>query len=188
MLNTNSPRFVLMLIIMMVGLSLNSQTKEAVILYNTKPVLAEITLTGNVNKIIKDEPDFLDGFTLKVQDYGQFISSEPQITDGKTTTAVLMNVPESSDFLNIPFESGYATLSDDAITKLDKLVNYLKLNTGQKLIMRTLSKFADSALNTNRLNSIKTYLKIKGLSPDSIRFETLSGNVDVNEVKISFEK
>ena len=55
---------------MSIGYTIYSQeSKEAVILYNTKPVLAEITKDGSVLQIVRDEPDFLEGFTLEVPDY-----------------------------------------------------------------------------------------------------------------------
>ncbi len=191
MLSTNFPRFVLMLIITMVSLSLSSQnTKEVVILYNTKPVLAEVTPTGNVNKIIRDEPDFLQGFTLLIQDYGQFIAKQDTKKSDKDEVISVNQsfVAESNDFLNIPFESGFATLTDKAIERLDEAIKYFKTNPDQKIILRTLSKNADSVLSLNRINSIRTYLRIKGLSPDIVKFETLAGDADLDEVKITFNR
>ena len=137
MLSTNFPRFVLMLIITMVSLSLSSQnSKEVVILYNTKPVLAEVTPSGNVNKIIRDEPDFLQGFTLLIQDYGQFIAKQDTKKSDKDEVISVKQsfVAESNDFLNIPFESGFATLTDKAIERLDEAIKYFKTNPDQKII------------------------------------------------------
>ena len=74
---TNFPRFVFLLSIIMVGNTLHSQsTKEAVILYNSQAVLAQITKDGEVKEIIQDEPDYLKGFTIKIQDYGQFVANQ----------------------------------------------------------------------------------------------------------------
>lgn len=191
MLSTSSPRFVLMLVLTMISLSLYSQnTKEAVILYNTKPVLAEITQSGNVNKIIRDEPDFLKGFTLMIQDYGQFVADQEKKKSGadNVTPVAQTEFIEKADFLNIPFETGFATLTDKAIEKLDDAIKFFRKNPGQKIVLRTLSKNSDSILSLNRINSIRTYLRIKGLSPDIVRFETLTGDADLDEVKITFDR
>ena len=73
--NTNFPQILLVFIAMFSQeFAFGQATKEAVILYNSLPVKAEITTDGNVNRIISEEPDFLKGFTLKVQDYGQFVA------------------------------------------------------------------------------------------------------------------
>ena len=191
MSSTSFPRFVLMLFITMSSLSLYSQnTKEAVILYNTKPVLAEITISGDVNKIIRDEPDFLKGFTLLIQDYGQFVAKQENIKSVSQSMTVVSEIETTkiSDFMNIPFETGFATLTDKAIERLDEAIKLFRTSDGQKIVLRTLSKNTNSILSLNRINSIRTYLRIKGLSPDIVRFETLTGDADLNEVKITFDR
>ncbi|MBL0099716.1 MAG: hypothetical protein IPP49_06395 [Saprospiraceae bacterium] len=94
MYNTDFPRFVLLLVIVFSGITLKSQTtKEAVILYNSKPVLAEITTEGSVNKIISEEPDFLKGFTLKVMDYGQVVADQQNKANKPSNPVVSIRRP-----------------------------------------------------------------------------------------------
>jgi hypothetical protein len=166
----------------------SQDTKDAIILYNTKPVLAEITTNGDVNKIIREEPDFLKGFTLKIQDYGQFLAQQDAGKSSKETLGITSQTNSKpqvfNDFLNIPFDDDYATLTDNAIKKLDETIKFLKENKIKKVILRTLSVNKNDIINTNRLNSIKTYFKIRGASLDVI-FENLTGLVDVDEVRIS---
>lgn len=189
MFYTNSPKFVCLLITLMISITMRSQdTKDAIILYNTKPVLAEITTNGDVNKIIREEPDFLKGFTLKIQDYGQFLAQQDAGKSSKETLGITSQTNSKpqvfNDFLNIPFDDDYATLTDNAIKKLDETIKFLKENKIKKVILRTLSVNKNDIINTNRLNSIKTYFKIRGASLDVI-FENLTGLVDVDEVRIS---
>ncbi len=73
MLYTNIPRFVVLVFSIMACTVLSAQTtKQAVILYNSSPVKAEITSDGFVNKIISEEPNFLSGFVLTIQDYAHY--------------------------------------------------------------------------------------------------------------------
>jgi len=80
MTSTSFPRFVLLLAIILVGNALPAQSiKEAVILYNSQAVLAKISTDGEVKEIIRDESGYLQGFTLKVQDYGQFLANQEKL-------------------------------------------------------------------------------------------------------------
>ncbi|MBK8349846.1 MAG: hypothetical protein IPL08_20395 [Saprospiraceae bacterium] len=195
MYNTDFPRFVLLLVIVFSGITLKSQTtKEAVILYNSKPVLAEITTEGSVNKIISEEPDFLKGFTLKVMDYGQVVADQQNKANKPSNPVVSITTApasqayavESHDFKSIPFEAEYATLSDLAIERLDEVISHLKTHTGSKIVLRSLSLKDDSLINKNRLNSIQTYLKIRGIDIQRVSFESLVGDLNANEIKVHF--
>jgi outer membrane protein OmpA-like peptidoglycan-associated protein len=189
MISTNFPRFVLLSVSLLTGITLFSQnTKEAVILYNSQPVKAEITSDGNVNKIISEVPDFLKGFTLKVQDYGQFIA-EKQDTKSETI------VPSSQsyaivgkEFKLVRFEPTFATLSDEAIVELDKIIAHLRQEPNEKAVLVTLSRLESALISKNRQNSIRTYLKIRGIDPERVLFESLLGEKDVDEVKVHFLK
>lgn len=185
--NTNFPQFVLMLVFSLTGLTLSAQEiKEAVILYNTQPVKAEITADGTVNRIISEAPDHLKGFKLKEQDYGQFIENQK-----KSVVPVAKSQPYaivSNEQSVVKFEIGYATLSDDAIDILDKVVMHLRTNPNEKAVLVSLSKLNNSPITKNRLNSIRSYLKIRGIDTERVLIESLLGDLDIDEIKINYLK
>ena len=179
---TNFPRFVFFWIAMSIGCTIYSQeSKEAVILYNTKPVLAEITKDGSVLQIVRDEPDFLEGFTLEVPDYVKHLG-ELKNTKGDNVFSI---VESNAHLLSVSFDPGFAVLTEQAINQLDNAIRLIKVNPKGKLILRTLSISDPTALDQNRINSIKSYLNIRGLNPEVIRYEAMKGNTNLNEVKIT---
>ncbi len=186
---TNFPRFVFLLSIIMVGNTLHSQsTKEAVILYNSQAVLAQITKDGEVKEIIQDEPDYLKGFTIKIQDYGQFVANQQTMkSDQKVVLPSVKTFSEIDDnYISVPFESGYATLSDLAISRLDEVIGELRKSPSARVIIRTLSTKKDALIDKNRINSVRTYFKIRGIAQERLSYETLSGDRDIDEVKINY--
>ena len=50
----------------------------------------------------------------------------------------------------------------------------------------TLSKFENGLVSKNRLNSIRTYFKIRGIGEERILFESLFAEIDAHEVKLGF--
>lgn len=189
MKSTNFPRFVVLLTIAFVSNALHAQTtKDAIILYNSQPVKAEINSNGDVLRIISEEPDYLKGFTLKIQDYGQFIS---ELNKGTTDDQGMISsnkiaFEESDDFISVPFDHGFATLSDMAIKRLDDVILYLKSNPSSKVVIRTLSTHKDALLDKNRINSVRTYFKIRGITSERLSYEALLGDKDIEEVKINY--
>lgn len=163
-------------------------TKEAVILYNSLPVKAEITSDGHVNQIISEEPDFLKGFTLKVQDYGQFVATQPKLVveSDNTLPGSQSYTVQSKEAASVRFTPSYATLSDEAIASLDGIIAILQAEPNTKVNLETITRLDSGLVSKNRFNTIRTYLKLKGIDPDRISYDTLIGEKEVNDVKIYF--
>jgi len=168
------------------------ETKESVILYNSVPVRAEITNDAEIKRVIKEEPDYLKGFTLKIQDYGQFVDQ-----DKTKDTAVNEALPgenkeagkiEEVVFVEIVFEPGFSTLSDQAVERLDTIIKRLKNEPDLRVLIRALSFKSDGSVTKNRLNSIKTYFKLRGIAQERVLIEKLQGDRDADEVKIFYSK
>lgn len=183
---TTFPRIVILFFMTCFAHSISAQeAKEATILYNSKWVKAMISPTGDVISIIGEEPD-LAGFTLKIQDYGQFLD---QTTEAKgTECSPIQTESNNKDYLLVNFEPNYATLSDDAVTSLNLVVDKLKSGMASKINIETLGKIDFETVNQNRINSIRTYLKIRGIDPSKVNFKSLIGQKNVDEVKIYFAK
>jgi len=180
---------VLLLAIILVGNALPAQSiKEAVILYNSQAVLAKISTDGEVKEIIRDESGYLQGFTLKVQDYGQFLANQEKLKSYDKVILPSENTffDKDKDYISVPFESGYATLSDLAISRLDVVIGELRKSPTTRVIIRTLSTNKDALIDKNRINSVRTYLKIRGIAQERLAYETLSGDRDIDEVKINY--
>ena len=190
----------IMLFINYSGFSQNQ--KRAVILYNTKPVLAVITTDGNVKQIIAEAPNYLVGYTLNVQDYGlkaqqvEVAAVNPIKTE--QTTELSVNVQDvnnvkvdqnlayvSVESKSVYYDPGFATLSAQAIKTLDEIVATLEQNPTYSIILRTLTvNEEETLLSKNRINSMRSYLKVRGIATERVSFELLKGEVDLNEIKI----
>ncbi|MBK6497939.1 MAG: hypothetical protein IPJ39_03885 [Saprospiraceae bacterium] len=183
--NTNFPQILLVFIAMFSQeFAFGQATKEAVILYNSLPVKAEITTDGNVNRIISEEPDFLKGFTLKVQDYGQFVAQTEAPKKNDPVASSQSYSINAGELASVKFDPDYATLSDETISTLDQIIALLKDDNQAKISLETISKLNTALVSKNRFNSIRTYLKIRGIDPERISFQSLVGDTDVNQVKI----
>jgi outer membrane protein OmpA-like peptidoglycan-associated protein len=186
---TNFPPFVISLLMVLTSMTIVAQnTKEAVILYNSQVVRANITPDGNVTSIIKEEPDFLKGFELKIQDYGQFVANQQLPVKNEPFVAVSSGNYSvvKKEYKTVYFEKDRATLTDETIAQLDQIIAYLRENVEVKIIAMTLSKFENGLVSKNRLNSIRTYFKIRGIGEDRILFESLFAEMDAHEVKLGF--
>ncbi|MBK9254481.1 MAG: hypothetical protein IPM42_03225 [Saprospiraceae bacterium] len=186
--NTNSPKFVLLLTIILCGFNLAAQnTKQAVILYNTDPVLAEITSAGEVNKIIAKEPNFLSGFRLVKYDLNlseTVVVAEipaPAPAEERTGYAVV-----SSIYHEVYFDPGFAVLRKDGIAQLDQILKVLESNPERSVLISDFSEYDSDQLHQNRVSSIKSYLKLKGISSQRIRTNRLMGVYNENSVRINF--
>lgn len=185
---TNFPRFVISLIVVLIGTAVVAQnTKQAVILYNSQAVRANITSQGDVKDIIQEEPDFLKGFELKIQDYGQFVEVSKNVeTKELETVASSGNYSVKKEYKTVYFEKDRATLTDETIGQLDLIIAHLRENPQVKIIAMTLSKFENGLVSKNRLNSIRTYFKIRGIGEERVLFESLFAEIDAHEVKLGF--
>jgi thymidylate synthase len=163
------------------------ETKEAVILYNTQAVKAEITSDGTINRIISEEPDYLKGYTLTVQDYGQHIEKS-KIKEDKKVASSQPYAVFASEYKLVKFEPNHATLSDEAIDILEELVTQLRKSNDEKVVLVSLSQLENGLINKNRLNSIRSYFKIRGINSERVLIESLLGEKDVDEIKIHFLK
>ncbi|MFZ1750264.1 MAG: hypothetical protein WAU01_08740 [Saprospiraceae bacterium] len=190
MSSTNFPRFVLLLVALTTAFTLIGQsTKQVVILYNTVPVLAEVSAYGDVNKILRNEPDYLKGYTLKVHDYGKFLT-EAEIAAHSKSSAVLRNesVTPVEAQVTLPFDTGYATLTDRTVKELDSMVDFLVKNPQKNVVLSSLSTEQFVELNNRRINSIKLYLKLRGIQEDRISFSNFIGEHDADEVKFTYQE
>jgi hypothetical protein len=167
-------------------------TKESVILYNSVPVRAEITSDAEIKRVIKEEPDYLKGFSLKIQDYGQFVDQGKAkvvtVTEALPSEQNGTGKVEEAVFVEIVFDPGFATLSDQSVDRLDAIIKRLKNEPDLTVLMRALSLKTDGSVTKNRLNSIKTYFKLRGIAQERVLIEKLQGDRDADEVKIFYSK
>jgi hypothetical protein len=168
------------------------ESKESVILYNSVPVRAEITSDAEIKRVIKEEPDYLKGFSLKIQDYGQFVDQNKAKVTTDTETLPGENKEtgeiEEAVFVEIVFDPGFATLSDQSVDNLDAIIKRLKNEPDLTVLMRALSLKTDGSVTRNRLNSIKTYFRLRGIAQERVLIEKLQGDRDADEVKIFYSK
>jgi outer membrane protein OmpA-like peptidoglycan-associated protein len=178
---TNFPRFVLLVgLIGFYSIMFAQQNKEAVILINTSPVLAEITADANVVKVISEQPDHMKGFVLSgyvVREEKKSILELPQFQPYRVV---------STDKLTVYFSDGFATLSNSAIEVLDSIVLELKNNPDRKVMVTVYEDNLNSNLIKNRVNAIKSYLRVENISLDRVVINTVMGLAPSNQLDINY--
>ncbi len=205
---TNFPQFVVSVLLLSISYNGIAQDKKvATILYNTKPVEAQIdTKSKSIDYIIRENDEYLSGFKLQIPDYEQFLlndktqkettpqsianSSNSQKVIAPAAPAPVMAKPtgfESGAFTFVMFSDGFATLSDAAILVLESVISELNKNH-QNLTLKTFSTSKEDVLAINRANAVKTYLKIRGVNTENIEIIHLIGEINIPEVSVSFIK
>lgn len=183
--------------------SMAQDKKEAVVLYNTQAVRAVLNIPNReIDRIISYEDDFLKGFTLEIPDYEKFLiesATAHPLAEAKIVEKSIpkeVNIPEGSTqylkppgdipvFSYIKFAKGYATLSDEAILLLEKVVREYEKRPG-KITLRALSAGNDNTLSVNRAQAVKTYLRIRGINTDMVTIQHLTGPVVVDNIMVVF--
>ncbi len=86
---------------------------------------------------------------------------------------IQFEAPKSFVLDNCTFETGKATLKEEAYRVLDELVEYLKRKDDEKIEIgghtdNVGKADANMILSTNRANTVMAYLLTKGISPDRV--------------------
>lgn len=171
-------------IYLLLTLQTNAQNaKEAVILYNTEPVKAEITPNGEVVRIIGPEFDYLKGFKLISYDYTNVTASDN--TKLRLDPFRDINTSEAKGY-EIKFESGFATLNQNALKELDEVVAKMTSEPNTKILIADFEQYEADILARNRVNSIRKYLKLKGIDEGRVSLNRLKGVYPDNVVRIIF--
>jgi hypothetical protein len=161
--------------------TLVAQHRDAkTLLYNTSPVLAVVNDSAEVVKIIKPLPGFMEGYTLEKPDY----DSSPETVSRSGENAGYSII--SSEYFIIPFRPGFAVLDDEAAGQLDIILTQLMSNPRKNMLISVYNESMSSSLYKNRINAVKSYMKIEGLSLDRIRLNYLEGKSSLDEFKVNF--
>lgn len=190
--NTNILKVVLFLAFLSVGITLKaqSQKKEVYILYNSELVRAISTPDGIIEKVFVEGPNFLDGFKLTVYDYiGHNSKSQDAEVDNDEVfnkNDSLVEVPE--EVFTLQFERQKSSLSFEVIASLNQVVERVLHNPSLNIMAISLSKNDDMAISEVRQESIKAYLKIRGIEINKMNFQSYFTDIEVDEVKIKFVK
>lgn len=164
---------------------------EKVILYNRLPVKVELADDKIVSFIGEAPSDYMNGYDLT--------SKNTIVVDSKVTTQPVFNVSEKNaeysilgtERIFLMYRPGFAILDKAIITELNMIASILKLDYEAKILL-TAHVANESAtsdkLSKNRLDAALSYLKVKGIGPDRVKIEILSGVELVDKVAISFLK
>jgi len=156
------------------------QTEEVALLYNTNPVLAVVNDSAEIVKVVKPLPGYMNGYTLVTPDY-----AEKENSKSKTASSSGYSIISSESYL-IPFSQGFAVLDDEAVEILDHLLKEMKQYPSKSLLLSVYNESLNNNLYKNRINAVKSYLKIEGLSLDRLKLNYLEGAASQDEFKINF--
>lgn len=160
---------------------LYSQNKNEIpLLLNTEPVLAVVNDSAELVRVVKKLPGYMDGYQLETQSYKY---SDVVAARGTSSTGYLII---SSESYSVNFSDGFAVLDDSAIAVLDNLIAELKNSPEKSLLLSVYDDYMSTSLYKNRINAIKSYVKIEGISLDRIKLNYLEGSATQDEIKINF--
>ena len=161
--------------------TLHAQHKEEVpVLLNTEPVLAVVNDSAEIVEVVKSLPGYMEGYQLEVMDY---VPKESQVNTTSSNTGYSII---SSESYTLPFQSGFAVLEDEAVLVLDQLIMHLKEHPKKSFLLSVYNESLTNTLYKNRINAIKAYLKIEGLSLDRFKLNYLEGSSNQDEFKVNY--
>lgn len=178
------------LLFLLLGSTLQAQTNESVILYNSKAVKVELSEVGKILSFYGLMPSYMEGYDLGPSYIEPEDSSvgavESAVNDDQFRKNAEYDVisPERQELL---FSKDHATLSSINISMLNQIATRLKNSDYPKILLTVYyGEETISALASNRVEAIMTYLSLKGVSPASIITETQTSSSLVNSIAINF--
>lgn len=170
--------------------SVSAQTTESVILYNSQAVKVELSEVGTILSFYGLMPGYMDGYDL-----GQ----ANELAAVELPTESMIDVEDqnfgknaeydviSKERVQMSFTSNFATLSNETIAALDQVAARLKKGDHSKVLITAYS--TDGQANTlvsNRINAVKSYLFIKGISSSNILIEVQGSSSLLDSVTVNF--
>jgi hypothetical protein len=194
MKNTKFPPFVFGLLLV-ANILYSQESKQSIILINSKPVLVEMAPDGKIIKVIRDEPASLVGYDISLQPVPVPVPVPVVSPIAPSSTKTLEQLPSHNDANQmassrkestiLEFDVGYATLTNEAIKQLDRKILELKNDPTLFAILSSISVEKDLPISKNRLNGAKQYMRLRGIDSHRLITEPLIGAVITPEVKIS---
>lgn len=153
------------------------QARQAIVLIEGKPTRVLMTEEGTIKKILGEEPDYMEDFEIQKVDLENF-ALESEVSD--EFGHILEELSDEIDFITqqyatIVFGENQALLGKEALYTLDAIVNYLKENTSQNIIIyvnRSNVGEKSIKLASNRSNGCKRYLYTKGIALERVIIKT----------------
>lgn len=170
-----------LIVVLFQATAFSQQAEEIALLYNTKPVLALVNDSAEIVEVVKPLPGYMEGYTLVTPDYAKKINEEARTAASSGGYSII-----SSEYFVIPFDEGFAVLEDEAVKVLDELLMQLKEDPGKSLLLSVYNESLHNNLYKNRINAIKSYLKIEGLSLNRFKLNYLEGAASQDEFKVNF--
>ncbi|MBK8620551.1 MAG: hypothetical protein IPN79_02020 [Saprospiraceae bacterium] len=154
------------------------------LLYNTVPVFAKVSDSAEVVQIIRTEPSYMEGFQGIGVENTKPAPENAEVKVLQPSNAGTFVV--SSEYYDIPFREGFAVLDDDAALMLDDIITVLKNNPSKGVIISIFNDYVFTNIYKNRVNAIKSYMKIEGITQDRIKLNYLEGTSNQNILKVHF--
>jgi len=170
--------------------SMNAQSqKDATILYNSQPVEVQLSEAGRILAFYGLSPNYMAGYDL-----GPSKATQQSITDIQLVEPGFTNSSQNAEYdvvsrdrVDLSFNDGFATLSQSTIGQLNEVSKKVLAEGYAKVLVTAYSSAEKSEkLLQNRLNSVITYLNIKGLSSDQVVTEVRESAALTDTVSINY--
>jgi hypothetical protein len=174
-----------MLCVLFSGALVAQNERDIHLLYNTVPVNARVTDSAEVVQILNTLPGYMDGYEgigTETRKPPVAENSDDKVLQPSNAGAYVV----SSVFYDIPFREGFAVLDDEAALMLDEIIAELKKYSSKGIIISIFNDYVFTNIYKNRINAIKSYMKIEGITQDRIKLNYLDGTSNQNLLKVHF--
>lgn len=189
----NSKSLMLAALFCLIGLMDATSQKETVILYNSEPSKVELGNDGEIQGFVGIVPGYMEGYTVVKE---PLVSPDPE-KDGDVVVQPIFtnkstNAPYSilsTERILLEYKPGYATLNSATLNKLDNIAAKLKKDPNAKVLLSYSISQDDARQRTianNRVDSAKTYLRIKGISEDRVSVDEIESTVMDDTISVNF--
>lgn len=161
----------------------HSQTKEAVILYNSVPVEVDLTRDGEIQRFKKERPDYLRGYVVDTKaDLSRPIADMSSV---EIKTEQGQEIEASDLYISFtPNDPG--DMDAQSLDVLNSIVGNLR-SDASKMVTLTASEMGDPSIQSQRLASCKRYVTTQGIANDRV-ITTLSKKVtDPDRITLKYQ-
>ncbi|MEE9439441.1 MAG: hypothetical protein V3V14_10610 [Saprospiraceae bacterium] len=171
---------------LLAAVSVNAQ-KQSVILYNSVPINVNLTSDGDIAIFGNVVKDYMQGYELKpvAEIKGLDFQQIKFVSATKNAGYSIL----SAERILLNYKPNIATLDKSILTKLNLIAARLKTEPITRVLI-TGHYVSGNNLKviSNRVKSIKTYLKIKGVDLSKILVDKMESGVMENVVAVNYLK
>jgi len=187
--NSMNLPIIVSLLMALVDTAHSQASDPSIILYNSQPVKVELSEAGKILSYYGLVTGYMEGYDLG--EAASAVVSEPVVANVNPTFDNDSQNAEydiiSKERVILDFPAGFATLSGTSISSLNNISARLKSGENKKVVVTAYKQESEpQKLVQNRLESIVSYLRVKGIMTSQILTEIQSSTSLDNSVAVNY--